>query len=81
VIERRAFLCGMTLGPLAMPLVAEAEPAGTIYESGFYGLAALRLTSPNGGVSEKACSTSAMSRDRSSQLMCASPFGHPGLYT
>ena len=34
MIERRTFLCGLTLGPLAMPLMVEAQPAGTMYRVG-----------------------------------------------
>jgi putative ABC transport system substrate-binding protein len=34
VISRRTFLCGLTLGTLAAPLVAEAQQAGKVYRIG-----------------------------------------------
>ncbi len=36
-MERRTFLCGLTLGPLAAPLAVEAQPVGTAYRIGFLG--------------------------------------------
>ena len=33
-MNRRTFLCGLTLGPLAMPLLAEAQPAGKVWRIG-----------------------------------------------
>src|SRR5206468_714834 len=35
VIDRRVFLCGMTLGTLAAPLAVEAQPAGNVYRIGY----------------------------------------------
>jgi putative ABC transport system substrate-binding protein len=37
VISRRAFLCGLTLGALAAPLSAEAQPPGKVYRIGVLG--------------------------------------------
>jgi len=34
-VNRRTFLCGLTLGTLALPLAAEAQPAGKIPRIGF----------------------------------------------
>ena len=34
-MNRRAFLCGLTLGTLAAPLAAEAQQAGKVYRVGF----------------------------------------------
>jgi len=36
-MNRRTFLCGLTLGSLAMPLMAEAQQAGKIYRIGILG--------------------------------------------
>src|ERR1700730_8078775 len=40
-MNRRTFLCGLMLGPLAMPLMAEAQPMGKVPRVGW-----LRLGSP-----------------------------------
>jgi putative ABC transport system substrate-binding protein len=37
VISRRTFLCGLTLGALAAPLSAEAQPPGKVYRIGVLG--------------------------------------------
>jgi len=37
MMTRRTFLCGLTLGALAAPLGAEAQPEGKIYRIGFLG--------------------------------------------
>jgi putative ABC transport system substrate-binding protein len=34
-MNRRTFLCGLTLGTLALPLAAEAQQAGKVYRVGF----------------------------------------------
>jgi putative ABC transport system substrate-binding protein len=36
-MDRRTFLCGLTLGTLAVPLAAEAQEAGKVYRVGFLG--------------------------------------------
>jgi putative ABC transport system substrate-binding protein len=37
-MDRRTFLCGVTLGPLAAPLVAEAQQAAMVYRIGYIGI-------------------------------------------
>jgi len=39
VMDRRAFISGLTLGLLAVPLAAAAQPAGQVYRIGFLGAA------------------------------------------
>ena len=36
-MNRRKFLCGLTLGALAAPLAVEAQPAGKMYAVGILG--------------------------------------------
>ena len=36
-MNRRTFLCGLTLGTLAAPLAAQSQPAGKVYRIGFLG--------------------------------------------
>ncbi len=36
-MNRRTFLCGLTLGTLALPLAAEAQQAGKVYRIGYLG--------------------------------------------
>ncbi len=43
VIDRRTFLCGITLGTLSAPLAAEAQQAEKIRRVGFLGPAAERV--------------------------------------
>ena len=46
-MDRRAFISNVTLGLLAAPLAAEAQPAGRTYRIGFLG-----ATSPSGYASQ-----------------------------
>jgi putative ABC transport system substrate-binding protein len=34
-VDRRAFICGLTIGTLAAPLAAEAQPAGKVPRVGY----------------------------------------------
>jgi putative ABC transport system substrate-binding protein len=45
-MDRRTFLCGLTLGPLAAPLAAEAQPAGKIPRIGFLSLSSPEAVAP-----------------------------------
>jgi putative tryptophan/tyrosine transport system substrate-binding protein len=36
-MDRRTFLCGLTLGTLSIPLAADAQPAGKLYRIGYLG--------------------------------------------
>ena len=38
MMNRRTFLCGLTLGTLSAPLAAEAEQAGKVWRIGFLGV-------------------------------------------
>ena len=45
-MDRRAFLCGLSLGPLVMPLLAEGQPAGKMPRIGFLTAASLSASRP-----------------------------------
>jgi putative tryptophan/tyrosine transport system substrate-binding protein len=47
VIDRRVFLCGITLGTLAAPLAVEAQPAGNVYRVGYLSAGSIAATPHN----------------------------------